>query len=84
MRRFLKVIEDLELRELSLYEGPLTWSDGLDNQSKLRLDHFLVFEGAQDVALLEELFLEKEVFNALSDLSGNRALGSVSFFMAFW
>ena len=45
MRRFLKVIEDLELRELSLYEGPLTWSDGLDNQSKLRLDHFLVFEG---------------------------------------
>ncbi|RVW98493.1 hypothetical protein CK203_026869 [Vitis vinifera] len=59
MRRFLKVIEDLELRELSLYEGPLTWSDG-----------------AQDVALLEELFLEKEVFNALSDLSGNRAPGS--------
>ena len=44
MRRFLDVIEDLELRDLPLQGGPYTWSGGLNSLSKTRLDHFLVFE----------------------------------------
>ena len=46
MRRFSKVIEDLELSDISLQRGPLylEWSDKLNNQSEYGLDCFLVFE----------------------------------------
>ena len=44
MRRFLEVIEDLELRDLPLQGGHFTWSGGLNNQSKSRIDRFLVSE----------------------------------------
>ena len=42
MRRFSNVIEDLELRDLPLQGGPFTWSGGLNNLSKPRLDHLLI------------------------------------------
>ena len=38
MRRFLEVIEDLELKDLPLLGGPFTWSGGVNNQSFSRLD----------------------------------------------
>ncbi|RVW92613.1 hypothetical protein CK203_039393 [Vitis vinifera] len=42
MRRFSKVIDDLDLRDLPLQGGPFTWSGGLNNQVMSRLDRFLV------------------------------------------
>lgn len=44
MRRFSKVIKDLELQDLPLQGGSFTWRGGLNNQSELRLDRFLVSE----------------------------------------
>ena len=44
MRRFLEVIEDLELKDLSLLGGPFNWRRGVNNQSLSRLDRFLVNE----------------------------------------
>ena len=31
MRRFLEFIEDLELKDLPLVEGPFTWNEGVNN-----------------------------------------------------
>ena len=42
MRRFSKVIEDLELRDLPLHGGIFTWIGGLNNQTRSRLDRFLI------------------------------------------
>ena len=42
MRRFTKVVEELELRDYPLQGGPFTWQGGLNNQSQSRLDRFLV------------------------------------------
>ncbi|WKA01533.1 hypothetical protein VitviT2T_019813 [Vitis vinifera] len=42
MRRFLEIIEDLELRDLPLHGGFFTWNGGLNNQSHSRIDQFLV------------------------------------------
>ena len=44
MRRFADVIEDLQLKDLPLFEGRFTWSGGVNNQSFSRLDRFLVNE----------------------------------------
>ena len=44
MRRFLKVIDELELRDLPLQGGPFTWSGGLNSQTMSRIDRFLVTE----------------------------------------
>ena len=44
MRRFSKVIEDLELLDLPLQWGSFTWGGGLNNQLQSRLDRFLVSE----------------------------------------
>ena len=44
MRRFSKMIDDLDLRDLPLQGGPFTWSGGLNSQSMSRLDQFLVTE----------------------------------------
>ncbi|RVW78982.1 Exonuclease 1 [Vitis vinifera] len=44
MRRFLEVIDDLDLRDLPLQGGPFTWSGGLNSQTMSRLDRFLVTE----------------------------------------
>ncbi|RVW15364.1 LINE-1 reverse transcriptase-like [Vitis vinifera] len=44
MRRFSKVIDDLDLRDLPLQGGPFAWSGGLNNQAMTRLDRFLVSE----------------------------------------
>ncbi|RVW46812.1 hypothetical protein CK203_075677 [Vitis vinifera] len=40
MRKFLEIIEDLELRDLPLHGGSFTWKGGLNNHS--RIDWFLV------------------------------------------
>ena len=48
MRRFSNVIEDLELRDLPLQGGPFTWSGGLNNLSKSRLDRFLIYENWEE------------------------------------
>ena len=44
IRRFLEVIDHLELRDLPMQGGPFTWSGGLNSQSMSRLDQFLVSE----------------------------------------
>ena len=44
MRRFVDVIEDLQLKDLPLFGGPFTWSERVNNQSFSRLDRFLVNE----------------------------------------
>ena len=44
MRRFFEVIKDLELRDLPLHGGIFTWSGGLNNQTRSRLDRFLIFD----------------------------------------
>ncbi|RVW58237.1 LINE-1 reverse transcriptase-like [Vitis vinifera] len=38
MRRFLEIIEDLELKDVPLVGGPFTWNGGVNNQTFLRLD----------------------------------------------
>ena len=38
MRRFSKVIEDLQLKDLPLIGGPFTWSGEVNNQSFLMID----------------------------------------------
>ena len=45
MRRFLEIIEELELRDLPLQGGLFTRRGGLNNQSQSRLDRFLVYKG---------------------------------------
>ncbi|WKA06987.1 hypothetical protein VitviT2T_024859 [Vitis vinifera] len=45
MRRFLEIIEDLELKDVPLVGGPFTWNGGVNNQSFSRLDRFLFNEG---------------------------------------
>ena len=44
MRRFSQVIEDLELKDLTLRGGTFTWREGLGNQRMATLDRFLVSE----------------------------------------
>ena len=44
MRRFVEVIDDMDLRDLPLQGGPFTWSGGLNSQAMSRLDWFLVSE----------------------------------------
>ena len=36
MRRFTKVMEDLELKDLPLLGGAFTWSGGVNNQSNVK------------------------------------------------
>ena len=49
MRMFFDVIEDLDLRDLALLGGSFTWSGGQNNQTKSRLDRFLIFEDWEDM-----------------------------------
>ena len=42
MRRFAQVVDELELIDLPLQGGLLTWSGGRNNQAWARLDRFLV------------------------------------------
>ena len=42
MRRFAQVVDELGLVDLQLQKGSFTWSGGLNNQSRARLDRFLV------------------------------------------
>ena len=42
MRRFAQVVDELSLVDLQLQGGSFTWSGGLNNQSRARLDRFLV------------------------------------------
>ena len=42
MRRFAQVVDELELIDLPLQGGVLTWSGGRNNQAWARLDRFLV------------------------------------------
>ena len=44
MRRFSEVVEELELRDLPLQGGLFTWSGGLNNRLKSRIDQFLIYE----------------------------------------
>ena len=41
MRRFAQIIDDLGLVDFPLQGGSFTWSEGLNNQSWVRLDRFL-------------------------------------------
>ncbi|RVX14661.1 hypothetical protein CK203_011960 [Vitis vinifera] len=49
------VIEDMELQDLPLQEGPFTLRNGLNNQSQLRMDRFLVSKGTFSFILVEKL-----------------------------
>ena len=42
IRRFAQVVDELELIDLPLQGGVLTWSGGRNNQAWARLDRFLV------------------------------------------
>ena len=42
MRRFAQVVDELGLVDLQMQGGSFTWSGGLNNQSRARLDRFLV------------------------------------------
>ena len=42
MRRFAQVVDELGPVDLQLQGGSFTWSGGLNNQSRARLDRFLV------------------------------------------
>ena len=44
IRRFSEVVKNLELRDLPLQGGLFTWSGGLNNQLKSRIDRFLISE----------------------------------------
>ena len=61
MRRFSKMVEDLELRDFPLQGGPFTWRGGLNNQSQSRIDRFLatdnwdsMFNGAVKGSFLDQ------------------------------
>ncbi|RVW51689.1 hypothetical protein CK203_066718 [Vitis vinifera] len=41
MRRFAQIIDELGLVDIPLQGGSFTWSGGLNNQSRARLDRFL-------------------------------------------
>ena len=42
MRRFAQIVDELELLDLPMQGGLLTWNGGRNNQSWARLDRFLV------------------------------------------
>lgn len=44
MRKFSKLIDELDLRDLFFQGGLFTWNGGLNGQSMSRLDYSLVFE----------------------------------------
>ncbi|RVW85679.1 Transposon TX1 uncharacterized 149 kDa protein [Vitis vinifera] len=48
MRRFAQVVDELELIDLPLQGGMLTWSGGRNNQAWARLDRFLVTQSWLD------------------------------------
>lgn len=45
IRSFSSLIDDLELKDLPLQGGPLTWKGGLNNQRMAKLDRFFILEG---------------------------------------
>ncbi|RVW42487.1 hypothetical protein CK203_087807 [Vitis vinifera] len=42
MRRFARIVDELEIIDLPLQGGVLTWNGGRNNQAWARLDSFLV------------------------------------------
>ena len=44
MRRFLEIVEDLELIDLPLTGGSFTWCGGLNNRLASMVGRFLVYE----------------------------------------
>ncbi|RVW53031.1 hypothetical protein CK203_072745 [Vitis vinifera] len=90
MRRFLEVIEDLELRDLPLQGGHFTWSGGLNNQSKSRIDRFLVSEDWEGLRRgptpfrFENMWLKEEDFKTVPKTwwEGFNFSGSASFILA--
>ena len=48
MRRFTQIVDELELLDLPLQGGALTWSGGRNNQAWARLDRFLVTQNWLD------------------------------------
>ena len=88
MRRFSKVIEDLELKDLPLLGGLFTWSGGVNNQSLSRLDRFLVneewdcrFNGSRQCVLPRPIF---DHFPILLDGGGLRRDPSPFRFENMW
>ena len=61
MRRFSKVIDELELKDLLLKGGRFTWKWGLNNQRRAKLDKYLVsgdweaYFGAEQSLLLRSV-----------------------------
>ncbi|RVX12646.1 LINE-1 reverse transcriptase-like [Vitis vinifera] len=70
MRRFSKVVDELNLRDLPLQGGPFTWSDDLN--------------GDEDATRLEVAFSEEKVFLSLCEPNGDKTLGLDGFTIAFW
>ncbi|RVW64230.1 hypothetical protein CK203_046327 [Vitis vinifera] len=68
MRRFLEIIEDLELKDVPLVGGPFTWNGGVNNQTFSRLDRFLINEGGgrrgPSPFRFENMWLKVEVLKA--------------------
>ena len=48
MRRFLEIVEDLELIDLPLTGGSFTWCGGLNNRLASMVGRFLVYEDQEN------------------------------------
>ncbi|WJZ80362.1 hypothetical protein VitviT2T_000290 [Vitis vinifera] len=88
MRRFVEIIEDLELKDVPLVGGPFTWSGGVNNQSFSRLDRFLFNEGWDNhFGDVRQCVLPRPVsdhFPVLLDVGGGRRGPSPFRFENMW
>ncbi|RVW72233.1 hypothetical protein CK203_054933 [Vitis vinifera] len=82
MRRFLEIIEDLELKDVPLVGGPFTWNGGVNNQTFSRLDRG--WEKRPFPFRFENMWLKVEGIKELmkSWWEGVSFNGSASFMMA--
>ncbi|RVW48533.1 hypothetical protein CK203_088484 [Vitis vinifera] len=84
MRRFVEIIEDLELKDVPLVGGPFTWSGGVNNQSFSRLDRG--WEKRPFPFRFENMWLKvegvKELMKSWIELRKNAALEQVQFWDA--
>ncbi|RVW54301.1 Transposon TX1 uncharacterized 149 kDa protein [Vitis vinifera] len=88
MRRFLEIIEDLELKDVPLVGGPFTWNGGVNNQTFSRLDRFLFNEGWENhFGDVRQCVLPRPVsdhFPILLDVGGGRRGPSPFRFENMW
>ena len=60
-----------------LLTDSVDWHPSMEGLDFNRID-------VEEAARLEEVFSEEEVFSALSDLNGDKALGPYGFPLSFW